>query len=103
MIRRPPSSTPLYSSAASDVYKRQAMHPIPDERASGFATHEVLNNQIMNGAQALFKAFVEAGLDTCFANPGTSEVQFVFEMGRANNVRAVLCLQENTVTGAADG
>src|SRR5450759_3150687 len=24
MIRRPPRSTPLYSSAASDVYKRQA-------------------------------------------------------------------------------
>src|SRR5665647_3975404 len=26
MIRRPPRSTPLYSSAASDVYKRQAQH-----------------------------------------------------------------------------
>ena len=25
MIRRPPRSTPLYSSAASDVYKRQAL------------------------------------------------------------------------------
>eukprot|EP00826_Nyctotherus_ovalis_P066696 TRINITY_DN988_c0_g1_i18.p1 TRINITY_DN988_c0_g1~~TRINITY_DN988_c0_g1_i18.p1 ORF type:complete len:103 (-),score=21.51 TRINITY_DN988_c0_g1_i18:22-306(-) len=25
MIRRPPRSTPLYSSAASDVYKRQDM------------------------------------------------------------------------------
>src|SRR5674476_1489669 len=25
MIRRPPRSTPLYSSAASDVYKRQVM------------------------------------------------------------------------------
>ena len=24
----------------------------------------------MNGAQALFKALVDAGLDTCFANPG---------------------------------
>ena len=27
MIRRPPRSTPLYSSAASDVYKRQTMNP----------------------------------------------------------------------------
>ena len=27
MIRRPPRSTPLYSSAASDVYKRQASTP----------------------------------------------------------------------------
>eukprot|EP00826_Nyctotherus_ovalis_P043507 TRINITY_DN4590_c0_g1_i1.p2 TRINITY_DN4590_c0_g1~~TRINITY_DN4590_c0_g1_i1.p2 ORF type:complete len:118 (-),score=9.71 TRINITY_DN4590_c0_g1_i1:436-762(-) len=26
MIRRPPRSTPLYSSAASDVYKRQIDH-----------------------------------------------------------------------------
>jgi len=28
----------------------------------------------MNGAQALFKALIDAGLDTCFANPGTSEM-----------------------------
>src|SRR5665647_3152033 len=27
MIRRPPRSTPLYSSAASDVYKRQVRMP----------------------------------------------------------------------------
>src|SRR5660398_327280 len=27
MIRRPPRSTPLYSSAASDVYKRQGFTP----------------------------------------------------------------------------
>src|SRR5660397_256517 len=30
MIRRPPRSTPLYSSAASDVYKRQPLYgPMP--------------------------------------------------------------------------
>src|SRR5512139_2306120 len=57
----------------------------------------------MNGAQALFKALTEAGLDTCFANPGTSEMHLVYEIGRTPGVRAVLCLQENTVTGAADG
>jgi acetolactate synthase-1/2/3 large subunit len=34
----------------------------------------------MNGAQALFKALTEAGLDTCFANPGTSEMQLVYEI-----------------------
>src|SRR5450759_3524449 len=28
MIRRPPRSTPLYSSAASDVYKRQDQDPM---------------------------------------------------------------------------
>lgn len=57
----------------------------------------------MNGAQSLFKALVEAGLDTCFANPGTSEMQLVYEMGLTGDMRPILCLQENTVTGAADG
>ncbi|HTS56061.1 MAG TPA: acetolactate synthase large subunit [Terriglobales bacterium] len=57
----------------------------------------------MNGAQALFKALTDAGLDTCFANPGTSEMQLVYEMGRTQDTRAVLCLEENVVTGAADG
>ena len=42
MIRRPPRSTPLYSSAASDVYKRQKLVPaqaIADmqEDGAGFA------------------------------------------------------------------
>jgi Thiamine pyrophosphate enzyme, N-terminal TPP binding domain len=48
----------------------------------------------MNGAQALFKALAEAGLDTCFANPGTSEMQLLCEMGRTENVSAVLWLEE---------
>jgi acetolactate synthase-1/2/3 large subunit len=57
----------------------------------------------MNGAQALFKALIDAGLDTCFGNPGTSEMQLVYEIGRTQGVRAILCLEENVVTGAADG
>ena len=57
----------------------------------------------MNGAQALFKALTDAGLDTCFANPGTSEMQLVYEIGRTEGTRAILCLEENAVTGAADG
>ena len=57
----------------------------------------------MNGAQSLFKALTDAGLDTCFANPGTSEMQLVYEMGRTDSVRPILCLQESVVTGAADG
>jgi acetolactate synthase-1/2/3 large subunit len=47
----------------------------------------------MNGAQALFKALTDAGLDTCFANPGTSEMQLVYEMARTKDARAVLCLK----------
>jgi acetolactate synthase-1/2/3 large subunit len=57
----------------------------------------------MNGAQALFKALTDAGVTTCFANPGTSEMQLVYEIGLAANVRPILCLQEDVVTGAADG
>jgi acetolactate synthase I/II/III large subunit len=57
----------------------------------------------MNGAQSLFKALVDAGITTCFANPGTSEMQFVYEMGLSEAVRPILCLQEDVVTGAADG
>jgi acetolactate synthase-1/2/3 large subunit len=57
----------------------------------------------MNGAQSLLKALVDAGISTCFANPGTSEMQLVYEMGRSDSMRAVLCLQEDVVTGAADG
>src|SRR5258708_20824653 len=57
----------------------------------------------MNGAQALFKALTDAGVTTCFANPGTSEMQLVYEIGLTANVRPILCLQEDVVTGAADG
>src|SRR5660398_289318 len=35
MIRRPPRSTPLYSSAASDVYKRQVVVIVHFVPASG--------------------------------------------------------------------
>ena len=39
----------------------------------------------MNGAQSLFKALVDAGITTCFANPGTTEMPLVaaLEGGRA--------------------
>ncbi len=57
----------------------------------------------MNGAQSLLKALVDAGITTCFGNPGTSEMHLVHEIGLTDKVRPVLCLQENIVTGAADG
>lgn len=30
----------------------------------------------MNGAEALLRTLVDAGVDMCFANPGTSEMHF---------------------------
>lgn len=57
----------------------------------------------MNGAQALLKTLADSEIDTCFANPGTSEMQLVSAIGETPGVRAVLCLFEGVVTGAADG
>lgn len=57
----------------------------------------------MNGARALLSTFVDAGVDVCFANPGTSEMHFVAALDDVPAMRGVLCLFEGVVTGAADG
>ena len=57
----------------------------------------------MNGAESLVRTLIASDVNLCFANPGTSEMHLVYEIGRTPGVRAVLCLQENTVSGAADG
>ena len=57
----------------------------------------------MNGARALIRTLVDAGVDTCFANPGTSEMHFVAALDDVPEMRGVLCLFEGVVTGAADG
>src|SRR5687768_7609696 len=57
----------------------------------------------MNGAQALMRTLVDAGVDCCFANPGTSEMHFVAALDSVPEMRAILGLFEGVVTGAADG
>lgn len=57
----------------------------------------------MNGAQALLKTLVDAGIEICFANPGTSEMHLVTAIGNTDEVHPILCLFEGVVTGAADG
>lgn len=59
--------------------------------------------QIMNGAETLVQTLVAAGLTTCFANPGTSEMHLVAALDRAPDLRCILCLFEGGATGAADG
>src|ERR687898_2479686 len=56
-----------------------------------------------NGAQALIRTLVAAGVDVCFANPGTSEMHFVAALDDVPEMRAVLTLFEGVATGAADG
>ena len=57
----------------------------------------------MNGAQALLDTLVDAGIEVCFANPGTSEMHLVTAIGKTDAVRPILCLFEGVVSGAADG
>ena len=57
----------------------------------------------MHGAESLVKTLLACGVDTCFANPGTSEMHFVAALDRIPGMRCVLGLFEGVVTGAADG
>ena len=56
-----------------------------------------------NGAHALIQTLVDAGITTCFTNPGTSEMHFVAALDTVPEMRAVLALFEGVATGAADG
>ncbi|HWS82587.1 MAG TPA: acetolactate synthase large subunit [Rubrobacter sp.] len=57
----------------------------------------------MNGAESLVETLAGAGVEVCFANPGTSEMHFVAALDRVGGMRCVLGLFEGVVTGAADG
>ena len=57
----------------------------------------------MNGAESLVRTLLASGVDTCFANPGTSEMHFVAALDRVPGMRTILGLFEGVVTGAADG
>jgi acetolactate synthase-1/2/3 large subunit len=57
----------------------------------------------MNGAESLIRTLIGAGLDHCFANPGTTEMPMVRALDEVDGMRTVLCLFEGVCTGAADG
>src|SRR6266478_2425287 len=57
----------------------------------------------MNGAESLIRTLLAGGVDTCFTNPGTSEMHVVAALDRVTEMRCVLGLFEGVVTGAADG
>lgn len=56
-----------------------------------------------NGAETLVHTLLAGKVDVCFANPGTSEMQFVAALDKIPGMRCVLGLFEGVVTGAADG
>ncbi|HZU27301.1 MAG TPA: acetolactate synthase large subunit [Bryobacteraceae bacterium] len=57
----------------------------------------------MNGAECLLRTLLANGIEVCFMNPGTSEMQFVAALDRLPDMRGVLCLFEGVCSGAADG
>ena len=57
----------------------------------------------INGAQSLLTTLLNCGVEACFANPGTSELNLVAALQSEERMRPVLCLFEGVATGAADG
>src|ERR1700724_260356 len=57
----------------------------------------------MDGAESLVRTLLAGGVNTCFTNPGTSEMHIVAALDRVTEMRCVLGLFEGVVTGAADG
>jgi acetolactate synthase-1/2/3 large subunit len=57
----------------------------------------------MTGAESLIRTLITSGVEVCFANPGTTEIQFVVALDRAEPMRCILGMAETVVTGCADG
>lgn len=57
----------------------------------------------MRGADLLMRSLAQSGVETCFANPGTSEMHLVAALDAAPGVRPILTLHEAVASGAADG
>jgi acetolactate synthase-1/2/3 large subunit len=55
------------------------------------------------GAVLALRTARNAGIDVCFANPGTTEMPLVVALDRVGGIRPVLGLFEGVCTGAADG
>jgi len=60
-------------------------------------------NAPITGATSLLRTMADAGIEVCFANPGTSEMHFVAALGALPRIRPVLGLFEGAVSGMADG
>jgi acetolactate synthase-1/2/3 large subunit len=57
----------------------------------------------VTGAELLVRTLLGSGVNTCFTNPGTSEMHFVAALDRVDGMRCVLALFEGVAAGAADG
>ena len=55
------------------------------------------------GADVVVETLVNAGVEVCFTNPGTTEMCIVDALDKVGGMRPVLGLFEGVVSGAADG
>jgi acetolactate synthase I/II/III large subunit len=69
----------------------------------GLLTLILERNLPMNGAESLVRTLLASGVDTCFANPGTSEMHFVAALDKVEGMRCILGMAETVVSGCADG
>jgi acetolactate synthase-1/2/3 large subunit len=60
-------------------------------------------NPMVTGAMSLVETAKRAGVEVCFANPGTTEIPIVAAFEKVPGMRVVLGLFEGVCTGAADG
>ena len=57
----------------------------------------------MTGAESLIRTLIASDMEVCFANPGTTEMQFVVALDQVDGMRCVPGMAETVVTGCADG
>ena len=57
----------------------------------------------MLGSDVLVETLANAGIEVCFLNPGTTEVQSIAALEGGNRIRPVMTLFEAVATGSADG
>ena len=57
----------------------------------------------MTGAEIILNTAADAGVEICFANPGTTELPLIAAFDTVKSIRPVLGLFEGVCTGAADG
>jgi len=59
-------------------------------RLADQSTDRTMTEGGISGAESLVRTLVAGGVDTCFANPGTSEMHFVSALDRVPGIRCVL-------------
>ncbi len=57
----------------------------------------------MLGGDVLIETLANAGIEACFLNPGTTEIQSIVALERGARIRPVSTIFEAVATGAADG